>query len=80
MGGSQSSAAGSSAKQKLDELLFERGDDSLSVEVHNAEHEEDQVTVFSYFSDSKHKTIIDNCIQVRSQRSILRQLIVSVPF
>ena len=54
MGGRQSSTAISLANQKLDELLFERGDDALSVEVHSAEHNEDQVTVFSYFSDSKH--------------------------
>ena len=64
MGGSQSSTASSLANQKLDELLFDRGDDALSMEVHSAEHNEDQVTVFSYFSDSKHKSAVDDCIQV----------------
>ena len=64
MGGSQSSTASSLANQKLDELLFERGDDTLSVEVHGAENNEDQVTVFSYFSDSIHKSAVDDCIQV----------------
>ena len=64
MGGSQSSTASSFGNQKLNELLFDRGDDALSVEVHSAEHNEDQVAVFSYFSDSKHKSAVDDCIQV----------------
>ena len=46
------------------ELLFERGDDTVAVEVHSATVDDETATVFTYTSDSTHRPVAINTIQV----------------
>ncbi|KAF6030551.1 SCYL3 [Bugula neritina] len=59
MGANQSSTS----EHKVAELLFERGTDAVAVEVHSAAVDSEAVTVFTYFTDSKHRNIATNAIQ-----------------
>ncbi|XP_067950673.1 protein-associating with the carboxyl-terminal domain of ezrin-like isoform X2 [Watersipora subatra] len=60
MGSGQSSDI---QEDQFDELLFERGDDSLAVQVHSAELENEIVTVFTYTSDRDHRPVAINTMQ-----------------
>lgn len=46
------------------EMIYERGDDGLAVEVSSAAVDGDRVSVFLYTSDSKHRTVASQCVQV----------------
>jgi len=64
MGANQSSTS----EHKVAELLFERGTDAVAVEVHSAAVDSEAVTVFTYFTDSKHRNIATNAIQVSEEK------------
>lgn len=61
MGAEQSSSSSSEIKN---ELFYERGDDSLAVEVNSVSRNEEEMISFTYISDSSHKSVLKSCMQV----------------